>query len=370
MNLKMPLYVGREIYDRTIQTLSNEKVDDAEKRIPFPYEIRNLEAELNSQILKDFAGERTGYVQVSNEKWFFPSGYAKEAENIYNFKLRKDDVFVITFPRSGTTWTQEMVWLLCNNLDYEKASKKPLMDRFPFLEYNCFVHEDIKQELLNKNRHDPTLYQMVEELDYPAWKLLSQWRGRRFIKTHLPFSLLPPNLTKEGCKVIYVARNPKDVAVSFYYLNRTMITQGYHGDFPKYWDYFERNLQPWTPYWSHLKEGWGHRHDPNVLFIFYEDMNKNSRTSIEKIAQFLEKSYSAAEFDTLENHLKFSNFKNNKSVNFDNLEQIGVCLKSEQSFVRKGENNGWKECFEEELEKRADKWIEDNMKDTDLKFPS
>lgn len=28
------------------------------------------------------------------------------------------------------------------------------------------------------------------------------------------------------------------------------------------------------PYWSHLKEGWEHRHEPNVLFMFYEDMNK------------------------------------------------------------------------------------------------
>lgn len=43
-------------------------------------------------------------------------------------------------------------------------------------------------------------------------------------------------------QVIYVARNPKDVAVSFYHLNRLYRTQGYIGDFAKYWDYFERNL--------------------------------------------------------------------------------------------------------------------------------
>lgn len=43
-------------------------------------------------------------------------------------------------------------------------------------------------------------------------------------------------------QVVYVARNPKDVAVSFYHLNRLIRTQGYRGDFSKYWDYFERNL--------------------------------------------------------------------------------------------------------------------------------
>lgn len=33
-------------------------------------------------------------------------------------------------------------------------------------------------------------------------------------------------------------------------------------------------LEPWTPYWEHIKEGWNMRHEENVLFIFYENMNK------------------------------------------------------------------------------------------------
>jgi hypothetical protein len=44
-------------------------------------------------------------------------------------------------------------------------------------------------------------------------------------------------------QVVYVARNPKDVAVSFYHLNKLIRTQGYLGDFPRYWDYFEKNLR-------------------------------------------------------------------------------------------------------------------------------
>jgi hypothetical protein len=31
---------------------------------------------------------------------------------------------------------------------------------------------------------------------------------------------------------------------------------------------------PWAPYWSHVIEGWDHRQHPNVLFLFYEEMNK------------------------------------------------------------------------------------------------
>lgn len=81
-----------------------------------------------------FLGERTGFVQVGPKKWFFPSGYKKEFKNYYNFEIRPDDVWVVTYPRSGTTWTQEMVWLLANNLDFETAAQIPLTARFPFLE--------------------------------------------------------------------------------------------------------------------------------------------------------------------------------------------------------------------------------------------
>jgi hypothetical protein len=34
----------------------------------------------------------------------------------------------------GTTWTQELVWLIANDLDYEKARLIPQTHRFPFFE--------------------------------------------------------------------------------------------------------------------------------------------------------------------------------------------------------------------------------------------
>lgn len=52
-----------------------------------------------------------------------------------NLKLREDDVFVVTFMKSGTTWMQECAWLLLNNLDYEKSKQENVMIRSPFLEW-------------------------------------------------------------------------------------------------------------------------------------------------------------------------------------------------------------------------------------------
>lgn len=61
--------------------------------------------------------------------------YYRWAEKIRNFKVRDNDVWIISYPKCGTTWTQEMVWLLGNNLDYETGRKVDLSERSPYLEY-------------------------------------------------------------------------------------------------------------------------------------------------------------------------------------------------------------------------------------------
>lgn len=56
------------------------------------------------------------------------------AERVKKMEIYGDDIWVVTFPKCGTTWTQELVWILNNDLNYEKALAINLNDRFPFLE--------------------------------------------------------------------------------------------------------------------------------------------------------------------------------------------------------------------------------------------
>lgn len=102
-------------------------------KMEFPYKITNVKGVINNKIAKEFPGLPL-LAQVGPEKWILPTSYADFAGKIYNFEARPDDVFICTFPRSGTTWTQEMIWLISNNLDYEEALKVTQFERFPFLE--------------------------------------------------------------------------------------------------------------------------------------------------------------------------------------------------------------------------------------------
>lgn len=84
-----------------------------------------------------YSGQSAGFIYVGPEKWILPLKYREHASDIWNFRARSTDIFICTHPRSGTTWTQEMTWLMCNNLDYAKAKRKILNERVPYFEWVC-----------------------------------------------------------------------------------------------------------------------------------------------------------------------------------------------------------------------------------------
>ena len=51
----------------------------------------------------------------------FPTGYLGYEKQIRELEVRSDDVWISSFPKCGTTWTQEMVWNIVNNVDLDTA---------------------------------------------------------------------------------------------------------------------------------------------------------------------------------------------------------------------------------------------------------
>lgn len=76
----------------------------------------------------------------------------------------------------------------------------------------------------------------------PIYNDIVQQTARRFFKTHFPIKLLPRNAIATGAKIIYVARNPKDVAVSCYYLHKMDPFLRFNGDFESFVEYFMNGL--------------------------------------------------------------------------------------------------------------------------------
>lgn len=67
------------------------------------------------------------------------------------------------------------------------------------------------------------------------------------------------------------------------------------------------------------------------------------------------------------NYLDIKNFRDNPMVNSSELRACGIITPG--NFVRNGKSGGWRETFTDALEASADVWIEENLKDTDLRFP-
>lgn len=264
-------------------------------------------------------------------------GYYKSKQ----FQAKKDDVFVVSFPKTGTTWAQEIVYLIGNNADVKKAKSENMEKRFPILEYPTIDHDKYDK---NTTKRRP-----------------------QFFKSHLPFTLLPKSVHEQKCKIIYVTRNPKDTVVSMWHFYKMIKPLSYRGSLKDFQQLFIQEQVTYAPFQRNVKEFWEHRHDSNVLFITFEDMKKDLKTSVKLIAAFLEKSLTEEEIEIISNHCSFKKMSSNSKANYSHWKESGMANK-DQTFMRKGEIGDWKNYFDESANKTMDDWIQKHFGDTDIRF--
>nr|1FMJ_A Chain A, RETINOL DEHYDRATASE [Spodoptera frugiperda]1FMJ_B Chain B, RETINOL DEHYDRATASE [Spodoptera frugiperda]1FML_A Chain A, RETINOL DEHYDRATASE [Spodoptera frugiperda]1FML_B Chain B, RETINOL DEHYDRATASE [Spodoptera frugiperda] len=347
---------------------------EKQQDLPFPYEFRELNPEEDKLVKANLGAFPTTYVKLGPKGYMVYRPYLKDAANIYNMPLRPTDVFVASYQRSGTTMTQELVWLIENDLNFE-AAKTYMSLRYIYLD-GFMIYDPEKQEEYNDILPNPENLDMerylglLEYSSRPGSSLLAAVppTEKRFVKTHLPLSLMPPNML-DTVKMVYLARDPRDVAVSSFHHARLLYLLNKQSNFKDFWEMFHRGLYTLTPYFEHVKEAWAKRHDPNMLFLFYEDYLKDLPGCIARIADFLGKKLSEEQIQRLCEHLNFEKFKNNGAVNMEDYREIGILADGEH-FIRKGKAGCWRDYFDEEMTKQAEKWIKDNLKDTDLRYPN
>ena len=291
------------------------------------------------------------YIRTIPGNCVLPAAFEKFKDRFKTWNTRADDVYVLTFPKNGTTWTQELVWCIQNDCDFDKAKNVMAIDRVPFLEVPVLT--DCIKDVVPFFSED--LLARADEMDSP-----------RVLKSHLQFCLFPDDLLEKS-KAVICLRNPKDTVVSFYNHEKLIKTHDYDGDFENYFDLFMDNLLIYTPYFDYIVEAWKRRDHPNVCLLLFEDMKADLASCVRKVAEFLGKVVSDDRVTSLVDHLSFKKMKENESVNMK-IFQDGKILKKEGSFFRKGEVGDWKNYFTDEMNKRMDEAIEKYLKPIGLEF--
>ena len=167
-------------------------------------------------------------------------------------KPQPNDVIAAVPPKSGTSWLLH----ICHQLRMHGA--EPDFD----------------------NQTDVVTWIELAEKRYgidPA--TMSQPAKPYILATHLPYPLVP----KRG-KLIYCYREQKDVLMSAYhYLDSLLALKGRVNvnTFAQVWYHqVEKNLEDLLMWWEH-------RHDENVLFLFYDDLLEDHTGSVRLIAKFI-----------------------------------------------------------------------------------
>ncbi|XP_045700180.1 amine sulfotransferase-like isoform X2 [Phyllostomus hastatus] len=260
-------------------------------------------------------------------------------ENIEDFEIRDDDVFIITYPKSGTIWTQQILSLIYSEGHRNGTENLQTIDIVPFFEYN------------------------IRKVDF-----LKRPSPRLFV-SHLTYNLVPKGLMNKKAKIIYVYRNPKDVLTSYFHFSNLVVIFEAMNNIEELLEKFLDGKVVGGLWFDHVRGWYEHRHDFNILFMMYEEMKKDLRSSVLKISSFLEKELSEEDVETIVKQATFQNMKSDPRANSDDIINNDLGRRTNEGrFLRKGTVGDWKCHLTVEQNERFDKVFQRKMRDVPLKF--
>uniref|UniRef100_A0A673NIF3 Sulfotransferase n=1 Tax=Sinocyclocheilus rhinocerous TaxID=307959 RepID=A0A673NIF3_9TELE len=230
-------------------------------------------------------------------------------DNLVDFETKDDDVFVVTFPKSGTVWTQRIMTLIYAE-DFPDKADQITYDQMPWLEYRITGRD-------YNTRPSPRLF-----------------------CSHLLQPLMPKMLQRKG-KVIYVMRNPKDVMVSYFHFSNNMN----HLDSS---ESFDEMLEKFFTGCSKSR---------NMLL--------DLRSVVVKICEFVGKNLSDAAIDKVVETATFKHMKKDPLANYEFLS-LTVTDRPKGLFLRKGTVGDWKNSLTVAQSECFDSVYQERMKDVPL----
>lgn len=256
-----------------------------------------------------------------------------------DYRPRPDDIIIATYPKCGTTWTQRIVGMLV----FQSPEPFPVQDSSPWPDFRL-----------------PPPGAMLE--------LAESQTHRRFLKSHVPYDAMP---IYEGVKVIHVARDGRDAAMSFYnhkvnYTDDVInnVTLNSLAD-PKFGTPYRRTEpdpalhfhdwimgeadhigDPCCGFWYMENSYWAARHEANLLLVHYADLKMDLEGEMRRIADFLD--IEVAE-DLWPELVEAATFESMKSKAAELMPAAGEIWKGGgNTFLHKGVNGRWRDIFSPE----------------------
>jgi hypothetical protein len=216
--------------------------------------------------------------------------------------IRPSDVFLCTYPKSGTTW---LGFLLA------QVMKQDPQQQLGLDSFNKYVPD--------VNLHYTRRGSLAEFADFLE---------PRFFLCHACFDRNLP-------KVVYVMRDPRDVMVSYWHYQKLL-----NPNYDQSLSDFLRSKDHWPCGWDEHVAGWLmlQRH-PNLMVVKYEDLHADAGRVLKGVLDFAGAEYNPARIPAA---VQASNFAKMRAAE----EKFGVSNKaagSSERFMRKGRIGGWRE---------------------------
>ncbi|XP_072024271.1 sulfotransferase 2A1-like [Amphiura filiformis] len=262
---------------------------------------------------------------------------------LQEFEVRDDDVFIISVPKSGSHWMIEIVQLL---------------------------HNDAQADKVDRSNLDTALETRLGEGTLPGYKKAVSWNSPRVILSHCHAHLLPRQVWQKKPKVIYMVRNPKDVAVSgFNFLKQVL--PPFIRDVNAYTENVISDDNIGCDWFKHVLGYLPHENDDNFLLVKYEDLQKDLKGQLVRINDHLGRPLPQDKLDQVAQLSTFSGMQKSYAEADRKAAEKGQDYTPSKvagttSYLNKGKVGQWKELFSVEVNAKFDKIYQEKMQGSGL----
>jgi hypothetical protein len=163
-----------------------------------------------------------------------------------------------------------------------------------------------------------------------------------------------------------VARDGKDVAVSYYHFYTTHM--GFKGTFDEFFERFLKGEVHYGSWFRHVRGWWEHRDDANVLFLRYEELTADLPGCLRRIGAFCGLEIAPPRWPDVLQRCGFAFMKRHESQ-FDPLTaQLYEQGFRPNSHLRNGQSGAWRDRLSARQARRFDRTFLRRLGDTGIDF--